>query len=124
LQRIVKLRFEPHDPPIARHIEDGFGLAGGTGWAREDPRSTPFRRIRGNDFTADDLGDALRILSGVASELRLEAESGHCPYPELPDGLTPVARVWRDGLMTTAARIDEIVTTVSHLVDEALCTSG
>lgn len=84
MKQILKIRLEPGEAHVAACAEEAFSLVGGPSWPGCDDRHQPFRRIRGNDFTAQDVARAGEIARAAAQSLRMKAADEPCPFPEIP----------------------------------------
>jgi len=122
MRRIEKLAFTGGESHIADRLMSAWRILGGAAVPDDDPQAKPFRRIRGNDFTEDDLGAALAIIATRAVEMKNEAETGTCPYPEMPGGR--VEQDWRHGLKTNADLAMREADAFADLVDGALEEAG
>lgn len=122
MRRIEKLAFTGGENHISDRLMSAWRILGGAAVAEDDPQAKPFRRIRGNDFTEDDLGSALAIIATRAAEMKIEAEDGVCPYPEMPGGR--VEQDWRQGLRTSAELAIREAEAFIDLVSDALEEAG
>lgn len=122
MKRIEKLAFTGGETQIQDRLLGAWRILGGAAVDPETPEAKPFRRIRGNDFSEDDIAQAISTIVARAAAMRLEADTGTCPYPEVPGGA--VEETWRHGLKTSADLALREADAFLDLVDDALAEAG
>ncbi len=89
------------------------------GVEEEDPKKgtvfmRPIRRIRGNQFSIEDVRWVVQAARAQANSLReISSKPENCPFPPMPnrDGSASshVHDTWRDGLVAQAGHIERLV---------------